>query len=410
VIRATPGLRALLVAEIVSTTGAAMTALALPWLVLSTTGSPSRAGLVAAVEWLPMALLGIASGSVATRLGPRATMLACDLARAPLVAAVPLLHWAGALPFGLLLALAFLIGSFFPAHFASQRTILPALLGLQDARLTQANALLQAANRLPLVIGPGLGGVLIAALGASGVLLFDAASYAVSATLIAAWVPGLAGAGSGMRSTGIWAGVRCLARVRVLASLTTAYAGIELAMQALFLSLPILAYTAYDGRASVAGTLLASWAVGALAGTPLALRLARHDGLRLVHRALVLQALPLWLVGLSLPVEATAAALALSGLSNPVANAPALTLLTTGVPEPLRAKAMLAFTTASTAAGGVGLFVTGPAAQALGARAVILGAAALATACALGLVLVTARRSPDIVVHATSSRTQAGTR
>jgi hypothetical protein len=72
-----------------------------------------------------------------------------------------------------------------------------------------------------------------------------------------------------------------------------------------------------------------------------------------------------------------------------VVNAPSFTLVTLAVPEPLRPKAMLAFVTAALGAGGVGLFVTGPAAAALGARHVILGAAALSTACAVGFVVAT---------------------
>jgi MFS family permease len=410
VIRSRRGLRPLLAAELISTTGSAMTALALPWLVLSTTGSPSRAGLVAAIEWLPTALLGIPSGTLATRLGPRRTMLACDIGRAPAVAALPLLYWAGALPFGLLLALAFLIGSFFPAHFSSQRTLLPELLGEGFGDLTRANVLLQAANRLPLVLGPALGGLLIASFGAAEVLLVDAGTYATSAALIAVRVPRVEPPQTAAGSAGVWAGVRALARARPLGALTIAFAIQELGAQAAFLALPILAYTAYDGRPGVAGALLAAWATGAFAGTPLAMRLAGRDPLRLVRAGLACQALPLWLVGLPLPLGVTAASLALSGLANPVANAPALTLVTTGVPEALRAKAMLAFTTAATATGGVGLFLAGPLAEAVGARHVILGTAALATACAAGLALATRARPGDIVVCATIRASEAKTR
>jgi MFS-type transporter involved in bile tolerance (Atg22 family) len=56
---------------------------------------------------------------------------------------------------------------------------------------------------------------------------------------------------------------------------------------------------------------------------------------------------------------------------------------------------MLAFITASTAAGGAGLFIAGPLAEAFGARQVITGAAALCTACALGFALAT-RRTPAV--------------
>jgi hypothetical protein len=130
--------------------------------------------------------------------------------------------------------------------------------------------------------------------------------------------------------------------------------------------------------------------------------LAGRGPVGLVRAGLAFQALPVWLVGLPLPLGVTAAALATSGLANPVTNAPALTLVTTLVPEALRAKAMLAFTTACTAAGGVGLFVAGPAAEAFGARHVILGAAALLTACAAAFAVATRGRRGDIVVRATT--------
>jgi len=88
-------LTALFVAEVVSTTGSEMAAVALPWFVLVTTGSPARMGLVMAAEFVGMAVFGVPSGHVATALGPRRTMLASDLLRAPLVALIPALHWTG---------------------------------------------------------------------------------------------------------------------------------------------------------------------------------------------------------------------------------------------------------------------------------------------------------------------------
>jgi MFS family permease len=96
-VRERPGpLAALLAAEVISTTGSQMTLLALPWFVLVTTGSPARMGLVVAADLLPMVVLAIPGGPVAGRPGARRTMLACDLARLPLVALGPLLHALGA--------------------------------------------------------------------------------------------------------------------------------------------------------------------------------------------------------------------------------------------------------------------------------------------------------------------------
>jgi len=80
-----------LTAEALSSLGSRMTWLALPWFVLVTTGSPTRMGIVFAVEVVPMALFGIPSGAAVQRFGARRTMLVCDAARAPLVALVPLI-------------------------------------------------------------------------------------------------------------------------------------------------------------------------------------------------------------------------------------------------------------------------------------------------------------------------------
>src|SRR5687768_7582108 len=107
---------ALVLAEVVSMLGTRMTYLALPWFVLVTTGSPGKMSLVLAAEILPMALLGIPSGTLVQRLGSRTTMLIADAARAPLLAAIPALYALDVLTFPLLLAVVFVLGCFMPPH------------------------------------------------------------------------------------------------------------------------------------------------------------------------------------------------------------------------------------------------------------------------------------------------------
>ncbi|HEX7311167.1 MAG TPA: hypothetical protein VF232_08295, partial [Gaiellaceae bacterium] len=64
-------LRALLAAEVISTTGAQMTWLALPWFVLVTTGSPAQMTLVMIAELVGLTAAGLPSGAVLHRLGAR---------------------------------------------------------------------------------------------------------------------------------------------------------------------------------------------------------------------------------------------------------------------------------------------------------------------------------------------------
>ncbi|HUH21245.1 MAG TPA: hypothetical protein VLZ09_05190, partial [Gaiellaceae bacterium] len=102
---------ALLVAEVVSTTGAQMTWLALPWFVLVTSGSATHATFVVAAEVIGLALLGLPGGRVLGRLGARRTMMLCDALRAPLMLVIPVLHWTVGVSFPLLLTVASALGS-----------------------------------------------------------------------------------------------------------------------------------------------------------------------------------------------------------------------------------------------------------------------------------------------------------
>ena len=180
---------ALLAAELISTTGGQMTALALPWFVLVTTGSATKTTFIVGAEVIGLALLGLPGGRVLGRIGARRTMILSDASRAPLMALVPILHWTGGLSFELLLVIAFALGGLSAPYFAAQKVIVPELLGEEEERITEANALFQAATRGTMLAGPALAGILIGLIGATSVLLIDAASYLVSVALVAIFVP-----------------------------------------------------------------------------------------------------------------------------------------------------------------------------------------------------------------------------
>src|SRR6187431_3754269 len=186
-----------------------MTYLALPWFVLVTTGSPGKMSLVLAAEIAPMALLGIPSGMLVERIGSRNTMLIADFARAPVLASIPLLHAAGMLSFGLLLGIVAVLGCFMPPYFASQRTILPELVGEDERRMSQANSAIEGGTAFAALLGPAVAGMLIPFLGAPNVLYLDAATYLVAFVLVLAFVPRRKRLGAAVRS-GVLAGLRFL--------------------------------------------------------------------------------------------------------------------------------------------------------------------------------------------------------
>src|ERR687896_47833 len=98
----------LLAANAASLLGNVVAAVAVPWFVLTTTGSPARTGVAAFFTTLPLALGALFGGAVADRIGPKRASVAGDLLSAGSIAGIPVLHAAGALEFWHLLALGFL--------------------------------------------------------------------------------------------------------------------------------------------------------------------------------------------------------------------------------------------------------------------------------------------------------------
>lgn len=111
-----PGGRAALVALLganaISQVGTMVTAVALPWYVLITTGSAARTGLSGFVSLLPLILAGVLGGPLVDRLGARRVSVGSDLLCGCAVGLIPLLSHTMGLPFWALLALIFAAGLF----------------------------------------------------------------------------------------------------------------------------------------------------------------------------------------------------------------------------------------------------------------------------------------------------------
>lgn len=353
---------ALVAAQGISTLGSQLSWLAVPWFVLTTTGSEQQMGLVFAVEALPLALFGIASGSLIQRHGPRRTMLAADLAAAPLVALIPLLHELGLLSFPLLLGLVFALGAVATPYFSATRLLLPELSGESEQALARANSVLEGATQLTGLAGPALAGVLIATTGAAEVLWLDAASYLLSFGLLALFVPrpALSTAAAKERS-GFLAGVRFILGDHLLRGIAAVSLLFGVFVPLLFAALPVLAYERYGGSARVAGWLFAAWGGGSVAGSVLAFRASgRSEPLRLARVAAVLCAAPLWLLLLRLPLEAAIAAVFASSFFVPALNAPVLALFTLRTPTELRGKVMTGLVATNGAARPLSYALAGP--------------------------------------------------
>ena len=394
-------LAALIVAEIVSSLGSRITFLALPWFVLVTTGSAAKMGIVLAVELAPVALLGIPSGAVVARLGARRTMQLSDLARVPLMCSIPLLHSAGMLSFPVLLAIVFAIGCFLAPFFASQRVILPELVGEDETTVAQANAVIEGATTLTNLLGPVVAGLLIAAVGATSVLYIDAATFLFSFLTLTLFVPSRPPQPQTDDARGVFAGLRFLLRDPLLWRIGLAAIFLNMFGSMMSAALPVLAFDDFDESSRVAGALFASLGAGALFGMVLAVKLMpRFKPLKLAAIGIVALSLPIWLLGLDLPLWATLAALFASTIPQPLVNAPVIGLMTTRTPEALRPKLMTAVLTIAMLAGPIGLVAAGPLLEAYGTRTVFVIIAAGMTVFALYFASVALRFGPRDVPEA----------
>ena len=180
--------------QFASTIGDFCYAVALPWLVLSSHGGAILLGTVLACYGVPRTVLIPVGGVLADKIGPRTLMLTADAARCVLVAGLAVLAARHTASLAALGPTAALIGAgeglFLPASFA----IMPSLL--DGERLTAGNALSTAAVQAGSLLGPALGGALVAVTHSSAWAFgVDAASFGVSA-LSLALIPRRAGSGS----------------------------------------------------------------------------------------------------------------------------------------------------------------------------------------------------------------------
>ena len=377
-------LLALLARDTVSSTGSQMTALALPWFVLTTSGSATRMALVLAVQSASMAVFGFLSGNIAARLGPRRTMLVADASRAPLVALIPLLHALDALTFPLILVIAAAISAFVTPSFAAKTSLLPELVGEDERALSEANALLQGAQRITLFLGPALAGVLIATIGATNVLILDAVSFVVAFALVALLVPAVGRVEADEESRGLAAGFRFLARDRLLRPWTAAVIVGDVAWLVMFAAMPVLVLARFGDDPAVLGWVWGAWGLAAVVGNVIAFRTAQRTDRLLVSSVGELAMIaPLWLLLLDLPASGLVVVMALSGLANGIVNPPIHTIFTLRIPRALRAKAWSVVIVATAVLGPLALGAAGPVLDSEGFVPVVAALVAVQTVAAV---------------------------
>ncbi|MEV5380934.1 MFS transporter [Streptomyces nondiastaticus] len=188
-------LAGVLAATAVSLTGTRVSAIALPWFVLVTTGSAAQTGLVAFCEMTPYVLVKMFTGPLVDRVGPRVISWSADSLSAVAAALIPALHTFGLLPFWLLLALVAVIGAVRGPGDLAKEIMVPEAAERSRVPLERATGLSGVTERLASTVGPAAGGALVALLGPMAGIVVNAVSFALGSLVIALVLPrGMGGA------------------------------------------------------------------------------------------------------------------------------------------------------------------------------------------------------------------------
>jgi MFS family permease len=383
---------ALLAANAVSMSGNVAALVAIPWFVLQTTGSAARTGIVAAAGLVPIVVSGFMGGALVDRLGYRRASIVADLASSGAVAAIPLLHVTVGLAFWQLLVLVFLGGLLDAPGVTARASLLPDVAS--DARwsLERASGATAVVERASRLAGAPLAGVLIAIVGATSVLWIDAASFLVSAAIVAIGVPRRAPAADADADAGrttsyvheLREGFAFLRDDRTLFALVAVLTITNMLDSVSMVALPVYAERVYGSAVSL-GLMMAVVGAGSVVG---ALAFGAF-GDRVSRRRVFtwgFAGVTLWypVAALFPPLGVLLAAKTISGVSSGPLNPVIDTVFFERVPDGLRGRVFGVVSASAWLAMPLGVLVAGPAIELAGLRATLLVTGTLY----LGVVLV----------------------
>ena len=249
--------------QLVNNAGRQVTLIALPFQLYLQTGSVLAIGGLAAVTLVALLIFALPGGSLADAYDRRRLLLVTQLSLASTSVALGLLALMGHPSVTLIYLVAFVATAISTVDRPSRRAAMARVV--EPERLRAALVLDQASFQAATVLGPALGGLLIAATGVATAYFLDAATFVAAfaaVLMIGPLPPSRHAPRPGLKS--IVEGLAFLRRAPVV--LATFAADLDAMVFGLPTALfPILAVTAFHGGAATLGLLVAAPAAGAVA-------------------------------------------------------------------------------------------------------------------------------------------------
>jgi MFS family permease len=170
-------------AETVSQFGTQFSLLALPLVAIDVLHvSAFKVAALTTVEFLPFLLVSLPAGVWVDRLPRRPILIAGDLARAGLLASIPIAYFFDVLTIWQLYGVGFFVGIATVFFDVAYQSYLPSLV--ERRQIIDGNAKLEVSRSAAQIGGPGLAGLAVGWLRAPAAILFDAVSFLGSALFI----------------------------------------------------------------------------------------------------------------------------------------------------------------------------------------------------------------------------------
>lgn len=388
-----PRFRLLYLAQTASALGDNVSTIAIAFAVLGLTGSPTDLGIVLAARSVPMVLLVVPAGVLADRFGRGRLVVASDVVSLASQGALAALLISGQAHLWQLIFLQAVYGTAAALFLPASSGLVPETVTAE--RLQQANALRFLSIGAAGVVGPALGGILVATVGSGSALAIDAATFAVSAGLLSR-LTSLGTTGDEERPSLFselalgWREVR--SRAWVWVSIVDFGFFQFFVLGSLYVLGPLVASRSLGG-ASAWGTVLAAYGLGAVLGSTLALRLKPRRPLVAAFVGSLAFPPALVLLGFPTPLPVLAAGWAMAGAALGLGNVLWETTLQERIPAQFRSRVSAYDWLGSIGIRPLGLAAAGPLAGLLGVGTTLwLAAAALAATTALTLSVPSIRR------------------
>ena len=247
----------------ISSVGDSLTRVALTWLVFEETKSAQALGMLTIAYTAPILFGGLIAGPLLDRFSPRRVMIADNLLRGITFSIIPILHFIGRLELWHIYLFAAVYGFLMMISLAGGPTLIPALV--HKDQLDTANAMEMLSYTVSGVIGPPLAGLLIAWLGATNVVIFDALSYFIFVFALLGVSVREPESSPHQRtnvSYGIMDAVRLMLGNKVILSTTLMFMAANVGMGAMTVFLPLLSNQIAEDSSQVFGVLLGAMALG----------------------------------------------------------------------------------------------------------------------------------------------------